>query len=46
MRWFEFIKDFYDKGYYTNEEVATFVVSGKITAAEYQDITGEEYEEE
>lgn len=43
MDWFKFVKDNYDAGNYTKENVAVFVVKGKITAAQYQEITGEEY---
>ena len=40
---FKIVKRFYDKGYYSKEDVAKFVVSGKITAAEYKTITGDDY---
>ena len=41
---FKIIKRYYDKGVYTKENIATFVKAGKITAEQYQEITGEQYE--
>lgn len=38
------IKKFYDMGLYTKVQVAAFVAKGKITAAQYKEITGEDYE--
>ena len=40
---FTIVKRYYDKHYYSKEDVAKFVVAGKLTAEEYQQITGEEY---
>lgn len=40
---FEKVKRFYDMGLYSNAQVAQFVNKGKLTADEYQTITGEEY---
>ena len=40
---FKIVKRYYDKGYYTKENVATFVKAGKITPEEYKEITGEDY---
>ena len=37
------IKDFYDAGLWTAGMVANAVVKGRITEAEYQDITGDTY---
>ena len=37
------VKRYYDKGFYSKEDVARFVVAGKITAEEYEQITGETY---
>jgi len=37
------IKRYYDAGFWTKEQVAQAVVKGKITAAQYQSITGEVY---
>lgn len=42
---FKIVKRYYDKGYYTKEDVAVFVRAGKITAEQYEQITGEVYEE-
>lgn len=44
-RLFKTVKRYYDKGIYTKEDVAQFVVAGKLTAEEYELITGEPYEE-
>lgn len=41
--WFDKIKDFYDRGLWTKEMVRNAVVKGKITAEEYELITGEVY---
>ena len=41
---FAIVKRYYDKGIYSKENVAKFVLAGKITNKEYQLITGEEYE--
>ena len=41
---FNIVKRFYDKGYYTKEDVAVFVRAGKITAEQYEEIVGEKYE--
>lgn len=35
------VKRYYDKGFYSKEDVAKFVAAGKITAEEYEQITGE-----
>ena len=43
---FKVVKRYYDKGLYDNEDVAKFVKAGKLTAAEYELITGEPYEAE
>lgn len=43
MNWFKIVKDAYDAGTYTKENVRVFVVKGKITAAQYEEITGEAY---
>ena len=40
---FVIVKRYYDKQYYSKEDVAKFVAAGKLTAEEYQQITGEEY---
>lgn len=40
---YKVVKRYYDKGIYSDEDVAKFVRAGKITPEEYKDITGEEY---
>lgn len=41
---FEKVKKYYDRGFYTKAQVADFVAKGKLTAAQYKEITGEDYE--
>lgn len=43
MNWYATVKKYYDSGRYTKEQVAVFVASGKITAEEYETITGDPY---
>ena len=43
MNWFERIKNYYDKGLWTKEQVKVSVEKGKITAIEYKEIVGENY---
>lgn len=40
---FEQIKEWYDNVHWTAKMVANAVVKGKITAEEYEEITGERY---
>lgn len=40
---FKIVKRYFDKGIYSAEDVGKFVASGRLTAAEYREITGEEY---
>lgn len=40
---FDKIKKYYDRGFYTAEQVADFVKKGKLTAEQYEEITGEPY---
>lgn len=42
---FKIIKRYYDKGFYSKEDVKVFVKSNQITEEEYQEITGEPYGE-
>ena len=42
---YKIVKRYYDKGIYSAEDVAKFVVAGRITPEEYKEITGEEYAE-
>ncbi len=44
-RLYKTVKRYYDKGFYDETDVATFVRAGKITEKEYELITGEPYEE-
>lgn len=41
---FNSIKRYYDMGKYTNEQVKIFVMANWITAEQYKEITGENYE--
>jgi len=43
---FATVKKYYDKGFWTKIAVHNAVVKGWITAAEYEIIVGEPYEEE
>jgi hypothetical protein len=43
MTWKQKIESYYSASLWTLEMVRNAVVKGKITAAEYQEITGEEY---
>ena len=40
---FELVKRYYDEGKWTKKAVRNAVVKGWITAAEYEEITGEVY---
>lgn len=42
--WYTAAKRYYDMGIYSKEQVALFVVKGRITEAEYKEITGEDFE--
>lgn len=41
----EIVKEYYEDGTYTKDDVRKFVAAGKITAEEYVKITGQPYEE-
>lgn len=43
MNWYDKIKRYYDGGYYTVDQVRSFVKVGKITEEEFTEITGQEY---
>ena len=43
--YYKTVKRYYDKGLYTDEDVAVFVRTGKITKEEYTFITGLPYPE-
>ena len=40
---YKIVKRYYDRGYYSKCDVAKFVLAGKITDDEYEQITGEKY---
>ena len=40
---FKIVKRFYYSGIYTSDNVRMFVMSGKLTAEEYKEITGLDY---
>lgn len=42
---YKIVKRYYDMGIYSKEDVKKFVKAGKITAEEYEQITGEAYSE-
>ena len=44
MKKFEMIKGWYDRGRKTAEEIKVFVKAGWITAKEFKEITGMDYE--
>lgn len=39
----EIVKGYYDKGIYSDENVAVFVKAGALTSEEYKNITGKDY---
>lgn len=41
---FKVVKRYYDTKRYTKDDVKKFVVAGKLTEDEYEQITGEKYE--
>lgn len=41
---FDKLKERYDKGYIRNDQLKRYVDLGVITADEYKEITGEDYE--
>ena len=43
MNIFDMAKKNYDKGLWTKEMLAAIVAKGKLTAAQYEEITGEAY---
>lgn len=42
---FKLVKRYYEKGYYTIDDVRKFVIAGKITEEEFKEITGMDYDE-
>lgn len=43
---YKIVKRYYDTGRYSKEDAAKFVRAGRITAEEYQKITGDIYEDQ
>lgn len=43
MDWFTTVQTYYKAGYYTIDQVKVFVAKGKITADQFQQITGQAY---
>lgn len=43
MDYFATVKRYFDKGYYDSHDVKIFVLGGKITEAQYLEITGIDY---
>jgi len=43
MDWLKIVTSYYKAGYYTPEQVEIFVVKEKITASQFQQITGQVY---
>ncbi|EST12035.1 XkdX family protein [Sporolactobacillus laevolacticus] len=41
--WKSWITNYYQKGYYTNDQMKVFVIAGWITADDYKMITGQDY---
>ena len=46
INWFEKAKEGYEYGAYTKETLKAWVTRGKITPAQYEEITGEPYQTE
>lgn len=44
MDWYGIVKRHYDAKRYNDEHVAVFLAGNKITAAQYQQITGKQYD--
>lgn len=44
MVWFNAIQGYYKEGFYTNNDVKVFVRASWITADQYKQITGIDYE--
>lgn len=41
--WYSSVKEYYDMGFYTNDNVRVFVIANMITEEDYKNITGEDY---
>jgi len=44
LDWYSTVKRHYDAGRYDDAAVGKFVIAGKITAQQYQTITGQAFE--
>jgi len=44
MEWFEKIKLYYETGLWDIERVKNAVIKGKITAEQFKEITGQDYD--
>lgn len=44
INYYSLVKRYYERGYYTKDNVKVFVQAGKITTEQYEEITGELYE--
>lgn len=44
MNWFEKIKLYYEMGLWDIERVKNAVIKGKITAEQFKEITGQDYD--
>jgi len=44
-KWYKKIKEWYEAGYWTTEMVRNAVAKGKITADEFEKITGADHDE-
>ena len=45
LDYYSIVKRYYDRGYYTKDDVKVFVRAGKITPEQYEEIVGESYTE-
>lgn len=43
MNWIEIINTYYKLGLYTEDQVKVFVIKGKISETDFQNITGQVY---
>lgn len=41
--YYSLVKRYYERGYYTKDDVKVFVQAGKITPEQYEEITSESY---
>jgi len=44
MSWFEKVKFYYERGLWDIERVKNAVIKGKITAEQFKEITGQDYD--